>query len=163
NGYTVYLTRTDEGCAAGAAKGADGLRNCLEHRVTVAYEYGATVMVSLHLNASNEHTASGAEVYIPNRKRNSAVSDQASRVASFVRSELKALGLKDQGAKTRDAEDGSDYYFIIRDGKAKGIPVLIIENAFLDFDADYEAFLSTEEKLRALGEADARGIIRALQ
>ncbi len=163
NGYTVYLTRTDEGCAAGAAPGAEGLRACLEHRVGVAANHGATVMVSLHLNASNAHTAGGAEAYIPNRRKDPALSDRANRVASFVLAELKALGLQNLGVKTRDAEDGSDYYFIIRDGKAQGIPVLIIENAFLDFDADYEAFLSTEEKLRALGEADARGIIRALQ
>ena len=56
--------------------------------------------------------------------------------------------------------DGSaaDYYGLIRRCKNNGIPGLIIEHAFLDNANDYYTYLSSDDKLKALGVADATAI-----
>lgn len=60
--------------------------------------------------------------------------------------------------------DGSvaDYYGAIKSNIENGIPAIIIEHAYGNNDSDFEKYLSTDEKLRTLAEADARGIANAL-
>ena len=57
--------------------------------------------------------------------------------------------------------DGSvqDYYYVIQQSKRNGFPGIIVEHAFLSNASDYQKYLSSDEKLKALGEADARGIL----
>ena len=62
---------------------------------------------------------------------------------------------------TNTYPDGSkaDYYSVIRNSKLAGFPGIIVEHAFLSNASDVTAFLSSEEKLKNLGVADAKGII----
>ncbi len=167
-GFTVYLTREKADCVDALPDTTiDGLRRCLGARVDYAVSKKAAVMVSLHLNADEQHNSSGAMVMVPNASYDRMVYLKGRNLARNILSELEALGIQNQGLVEKESTEGyqnpdgstADYYKIIRDGKAAGLPVVIVEHAFLDSRSDYEAFLNTEEKLRALGEADARGIM----
>jgi hypothetical protein len=91
-------------------------------------------------------------------------------VGQRILKELETLGIKNDGLLLRMSEDGNrypdgslgDYYGIIYNGMVTGVPSVLIEHAFLDSSADYYAFLSSEEKLKAIGEADARALADAL-
>ena len=60
--------------------------------------------------------------------------------------------------------DGSyaDYYGLIRIGVEAGIPVVIVEHAYISNEQDYRAYLKYSESLQSLADADARGIAEAL-
>ena len=67
---------------------------------------------------------------------------------------------------SRSSHDGTtypngklaDYYGIVRYGQLAHIPSLIIEHCFISSDSDSAQFLSSEAKLQAMAQADARGI-----
>ena len=77
------------------------------------------------------------------------------------------MGLYNRGVKVRQSENGStypdgsvqDYYAVIHQSKRNGFPGIIVEHAFLTNASDYQKYLSSDEKLKTLGEADAKGII----
>ena len=60
--------------------------------------------------------------------------------------------------------DGSyaDYYGLIRIGVEAGIPVVIVEHAYISNEQDYRAYLKYSDSLQSLADADARGIAEAL-
>ncbi len=160
NGITVYMTRESASCPAG---GGDNTA-CLDARANLAKNVGASVLVSFHLNTANG-TARGVEVYYPNSNYNSQVGSNGQALAKKICDKLAALGLNYRGTLIRNATydkypDGSaaDYYGLIRRCKNNGIPGLIIEHAFLDNANDYYTYLSSDEKLKALGVADATAI-----
>lgn len=160
NGITVYMTRESASCPAG---GGDNIA-CLDARANLAKNVGANVLVSFHLNTANG-TARGVEVYYPNSNYNAQVGSNGQALAKKICDKLAALGLNYRGTKIRNASydkypDGSaaDYYGLIRRCKNNGIPGLIIEHAFLDNANDYYTYLSSDEKLKALGVADATAI-----
>lgn len=160
NGITVYMTRESASCPAG---GGDNIA-CLDARANLAKNVGASVLVSFHLNTANG-TARGVEVYYPNSNYNSQVGSNGQALAKKICDKLAALGLNYRGTLIRNATydkypDGSaaDFYGLIRRCKNNGIPGLIIEHAFLDNANDYYTYLSSDEKLKALGVADATAI-----
>ena len=160
NGITVYMTRESASCPAG---GGDNIA-CLDARANLAKNVGANVLVSFHLNTANG-TARGVEVYYPNSNYNAQVGGNGQALAKKICDKLAALGLNYRGTLIRNASydkypDGSaaDYYGLIRRCKNNGIPGLIIEHAFLDNANDYYTYLSSDEKLKALGVADATAI-----
>ena len=160
NGITVYMTRESASCPAG---GGDYIA-CLDARANLAKNVGANVLVSFHLNTANG-TARGVEVYYPNSNYNAQVGSNGQALAKKICDKLAALGLNYRGTLIRNASydkypDGSaaDYYGLIRRCKNNGIPGLIIEHAFLDNANDYYTYLSSDEKLKALGVADATAI-----
>ena len=150
----------------------------LEERAKKASNYGASVLISLHLNSANKN-AHGAEVYYPNSNYNSAVSEIGKNLAQKVLNELALLGIADRGIKVKyiydeitgdpandpmyDYPDGSigDYYGIIRHCKNRGISAIIVEHCFADNVDDFNKFLSSEEKIKNLAKADANGIAKA--
>lgn len=70
----------------------------------------------------------------------------------------------DGGAKqTREYPDGTvaDYYSQIRFTEEYGIPAIVIEHAYISNDADYDEYLSTDDKLKELAMADAAAIAEA--
>ena len=96
---------------------------------------------------------------------NIACLDARANLAKKICDKLAALGLNYRGTLIRNASydkypDGSaaDYYGLIRRCKNNGIPGLIIEHAFLDNANDYYTYLSSDDKLKALGVADATAI-----
>lgn len=151
-GVTVYMTRTTDTYVS------------LDDRTTMAKNWGANVIVSIHINNSSSTSASGVEIYYPNKNYNSQIGAQGSELASKIISQLAALGLTNRGTKIRNASDTSypdgtkaDYYSIIRNAKIKGFPGIIVEHAFLSNSKD-ASFLSSETNLQKLGVADATGI-----
>jgi len=145
---TVYMTRYDD-TAPGYPVGED-----LINRVNFAQRVGANAIVSIHMNSGG---GNGVEVYYPNANFNPTVSDIGRGLSYCIYNNIVALGMAERGVKIRNSTDGdgSDYYSIIRNAKARGFAGIIVEHAFID--GDYNR-LCDENFLRQLGEADARGI-----
>lgn len=164
-GVTVYMTRTtDTGLSP-----SNNLSDDLKKRVEYAKGKKADVLVSMHLNSTGLGKAHGAEVYYPNANYNPGVGSEGKNLASKIQKELVGLGLTDRGIKIRNSgtntlyPDGSlqDYYALIWQSKRAGFPAIIVEHAFIDNIDDYNKYLSSDAKLKALGIADAKGIAQA--
>ena len=165
SGVTVIMTR-DTDVRLGNTEAED-----LQARAQFAYNNGADVLISMHLNSYNGK-ADGAEVYYPNTNYNATASTIGQNLASNIQSQLTSLGLTDRGIKVKTIEgsaagydypDGSygDYYGIIRRSKNLGIPAIIIEHCFIDNENDYNNYLSSDSKLQTLAAADCAGIVNA--
>ena len=154
-GAKVIMTRSENECPS------------LKERAERASAGGAAVLVSIHLNSGG---GVGSEVWVPNNSSyNEETHSVGTSLANKILDQLTALGLTNRGVKTRDYPDGSsastypdgstsDYYGIIREARRLGITGIIVEHAFIDSESDYDKYLSSDEKLRALGVADANGI-----
>lgn len=165
NGITVYMTRSSGACPYGGNSVSSG--TCNERRVAFASSVGANIYVSFHLNASTNNSANGVGVYYPNSNYNANAGQIGKDLATKVYEKLTALGLSKWATgvmiwnATYDKyDDGSvaDYLAVIRNCKKAGIPAILIEHAFISGNSDYSNFLSSDEKLKALGVADATAI-----
>ena len=162
-GVTVYLTRTSDGYVG------------LKDRATYAKSVNADIFVSLHINSNKSTSPNGAGIYYPNRNYNASFSDIGNGLATKIISKLTALGLntwpsivggiiREDECKDPDEEymypDGShgDYHSVIRNCKKEGIPAILVEHAFISNTSDASNYLSSDEKLKKLGVADAQGI-----
>lgn len=161
SGVTVYMTRTSTACPHPGTTSTV----CNSNRVAYAKSVGANVYVSIHLNANNSSTPSGAEVYYPNSNYNAQIGNQGKALAQKIQNKLVALGLGNRGIKIMNSQDNSkypdgslaDYYGVIKNSKLNGFPGIIVEHAFITNSSD-AAYLSSEENLKKLGVADAEGI-----
>lgn len=162
DGVRVYMTHT--GVRSQVAKSS------LSSRVSVAEEVGADIFISLHINSAESKTAAGAEVYVPMTTHEPKYNEECTKLAENFLANFQALGLGSRGVKTRPSgggrvytfEDGTvekgDYYYVIGEPISRlGIPGMLVEHAFIDGDSD---FLDTDEKLEALGNADALAIAK---
>lgn len=142
-GVTVYMTRTDNTSKLMSRK----------ERTEYAMSVGADVIVSLHINSTSAQstTASGALVYVPKKDTDSGKISQELGLA--ILKELEELGLKNRGNMV-DESLGMVLY-----PKQEGVPGILIEHAFINNASDVSNFLSTDEKLKQLGIADAKGIL----
>ena len=152
-----------------------------ENRALVAANANADIVVSLHINASEYAGEQGAYTYYPNETSTwmyERTVVPGKLVAASVLDYLVDLGLKDNGSwaytltmrDLRDAADPSsyfypndetgvsDYYAIIRWPRQYGIPAVLVEHAFITNPSDSQ-LLYMESFLKALGEADAKGIL----
>lgn len=162
----VVMTRTTD------TRPSENAAQDLKDRVMTAKKAGASYIISIHLNSSENTSAHGAEVYFPNTSGNASLSSNGQALAKAIQSQLVALGLYDRGIKIRNYSDGStssnpnssdrDYYGIIRYAKEQNISGLIIEHCFLNNPDEYNKYLSSDAKLQQLGVADAKGIVNAL-
>ena len=140
----------------------------LDDRVQFAAALDADYLLSLHINGSEEGKARGALALVPRGKYRPAQAAVSTRAAEAILEELAALGMTNRGTVVQLGEDrypdGSyvDYYGIVRGCVKQNIPGVIMEHGFLDNEKDYREFLSTDEKLAALGAADARGLAQTL-
>jgi len=162
---TVYMTRTSGACPNGGSSVTSGV--CNERRVAYAQSVGADAYISFHLNSSVSSSASGVGVYYPNSNYNAGIGQVGQGLAQKIYEKLRALGLSAWGSGTMiwnatedKYDDGSaaDYLGVIRNCKKVGIPAVLIEHAFLSSYGDYSSFLSSDDKLKALGVADATAI-----
>ncbi len=161
-GVKVYMTRTTEACPY---PGKDNSYD-LQERVNYAASVGATVYVSLHLNANSSTSVSGSQVYCPNTNYNATVSKEGFALADLIMEQLNALGLENRGVYSYDSQSGdtypdgslADYYAVIRRSKLAGFPGIIVEHAFMSNTSDVKNYLSSEASLKSLGVADATGI-----
>ncbi len=161
-GVKVYMTRTTTACPYPGQSNSNDLAN----RVSYAASVGATVYVSLHLNANSNTSATGAQVYCPNTHYNASVSTEGFALADKIMAQLTALGLENRGVYSVDSQSGTtypdgslaDYYAVIRRSKLAGFPGIIVEHAFMSNTSDLNNYLSSEASLKKLGVADATGI-----
>lgn len=148
----------------------------LDQRASFAASVGADLFVSQHIDAAGASgsttSAHGVESMVPRTGRyRSELAQQSQEAAATILNHLSGLGLYNRGFALKDSQDGStypdgstaDYYGIPRLSLAYGIRGFIIEHGFINNPSDMANFLSTEENYKALGEADARGIIEYLE
>ncbi|MCR4908915.1 MAG: N-acetylmuramoyl-L-alanine amidase [Lachnospiraceae bacterium] len=144
-GHTVYMTRTSD------------VSMSLEERAIYAKSVNADVLISIHFNSSGPHDKHGTEVWT------SAFGTWYSTGLALGRSiisQFEALGFESKGVKTKLGSKG-DYYGLIRNGVALGIPSVIVEQCFIDNPGD-RAILDGRGTA-ALAHADAAGIISFFQ
>ena len=147
----------------------------LEQRVANAAAVGADVLVSIHLNATTGGSsggASGCMVLVPsNQSFNNRVFGEGVALGNSINDQLAALGINNRGLLFRTIDhdpdwdyptgEEADYYGIIRHARYRNMLGVIVEHCYLDNTGDYYSFLNTDDKLRALGVADAKGIANA--
>ena len=151
----VFLTREDD-CAMDGDKKTD-----LEMRCDLARQVGADCLVSIHFNASDSHVYSGAEVWASGRNN---VHDQTFLLGECILQELASLGIRERSVSSKDSTDTFDenglpydYYAINRHSAARDVAGIIVEQCFMDSEED-RIFVSDDDGLKQLGEANARGI-----
>mgnify|MGYP004538576233 FL=1 len=145
----------------------------LTDRTQYSVDKNTDLMVSIHNNATGDCAAydSGCTVLAAKDGYKQELADEEQKLACNILNELSALGIENQGILLRDSEANekyengelADYYAIIRGGVLKDIPTVLVEHAFVDDDSDFENYLSSDAKLKALAEADAKGIARYYQ
>ncbi|MBR3514834.1 MAG: N-acetylmuramoyl-L-alanine amidase [Lachnospiraceae bacterium] len=140
-GVQVYLTRTED------------VDMSLKERAEFAASVNADMLCSIHYNASLEHEIFGAELWIPSEAPLNAPMYQFGRL--WIE-QMRGMGLHLRGIKSRVGQKG-DYYGVIRESAALGIPAVILEHCHLDVASDL-TFADTEEKMRAFGVADATAV-----
>lgn len=166
-GVKVHMTREDAACPY-PNTGKSG--ECIEQRMLKAKSEGATIYVSMHLNASVSNKVNGAEVIYPNNNWKPQIGKNGKALADDILEELGKIGLAKRENYYKNTSiderypDGSyaDYYTVQISGKKNDIPGVIIEHAFLSNASDVKNFLNTEEGLKKLGVADAKGIAKFL-
>jgi len=127
----------------------------LDRRVEFADEVNADVIISIHYNASADHNFFGSEIFT------SAYGEcygTGHALAECVMDEWVAEGNIPKDIKTRIGKNG-DYYGLIRNGTAYGIPTIILEHGYLDNDRDYLR-IKNSEAWRQFGIMDATAVAK---
>uniref|UniRef100_UPI0013DBD119 N-acetylmuramoyl-L-alanine amidase family protein n=1 Tax=Sharpea azabuensis TaxID=322505 RepID=UPI0013DBD119 len=151
--YKIYMTRETD------------TYKSLTYRTDYARQMNADALVSVHINSAGS-SARGAEVEIPNTSLYPQLHTEGENIANSILKEISSLGIYNRGSHTRNSEnntkysDGSiaDYYAIVRGAKSNAMTGIIVEHAFISNPNELGHYLSSEDKLKALGRADARGI-----
>lgn len=146
---------------------SDNTYKSLSLRVEVAAKSKVDALISLHINSSDNESANGAEVEIPNDSYRPAFHTAGKNLANKILDHIQKLGVKKRGAFTRNSGTGakysdgsiSDYYAIVRQSKQDNFLGIIVEHAFISNTSDLTKYLSTDTQLEALAEADALGIM----
>lgn len=150
----VYLTRESDQTVE------------LEDRVNQAVTDGADMLVSLHNNAEGDiaEYLTGCTVLVPRGVYMPEYSRIAQEAGCCVLKELEGIGIENRGLMFRICQNETtypngelcDYYAILRLALLADLPGMLIEHSFID--TEYDRFLSTDEKLREMARADARGL-----
>ncbi len=139
----------------------------LEERGKLAGENHACLFLSLHSNAPGSatspeayHAVRGSEVYysLADTERNAEIARALNAAV------VATMNTVDRGVKTRSYPDqpGINYYGVLRHSAAYGCPTaFIIEHGF-HTNPDDAAFLSNNECLQRLAEAEAEVIDKVL-
>lgn len=162
----VHLTRNND------SDGPD-----LEGRVLVGKNKKANALISLHNNATLNSERCGCMVLVTHSNYRNLYKKEHNLARSIIK-ELNNIGVKtakipnatgdNAGLLRKLSDDGSkypngdttDWYGIIRHGINYNVPSILVEHAYLSNEKDYRKFLSTDEKLKKLAVADAKGIAK---
>lgn len=128
----------------------------LKERAQYADSVGADILISLHFNMSETHRMFGSEVWIP------SVGLGNSRMHSLgdvFMEQFDEMGFTLRGVKTRLNDAGLDYYGILRESTALGIPSILVEHGYADHLRDYEK-VNDKEDWQALGRSDATAVAK---
>ncbi len=151
NGYTVYMTRETQACSFGGS--SISTADCLKKRFEFAKQVHASCFVSIHLNAATSPDPNGCEVYYSALAK---ASSKNAKLAKKIVTSLAAIGLNNRGVKKAN-------YAVLNGTYNEKIPGALIEHCFMSSPKDVENYLSTDSGLKALGVADAKGIINYLE
>lgn len=143
-GITVHMTHTED------------VDMSLAQRAQAAQDVQAEYLFSLHYNMSAEHLFFGSEVWIPSTGENYS---KGYALGDLVLDEFMDRGLFSRGVKTKVNKRGTDYYGVIRESTARGIPSVIIEHCHLDHLADMD-FYDAMEDMQAFGQNDATAVAK---
>lgn len=130
----------------------------LRARAEFANSMHADFFVSIHFNASTTHRLYGMEVWIP------SIGDYYTKgyqFADIALQELGTLGMYNRGIKTRVGDNDDEYYGVIRENEHLGIPAVIVEHCYLDYEPDLQ-FCNSEDKLVDMGKRDATAMAKYL-
>lgn len=157
----VYVTRTQN------------QRLSISGRVSMASLYNPDLLVSQHINSASSSSAHGASVMISKGTYRPKLHQAEKKFGTYVMNELGKLGIYKRfpetgGMEYRMTENNSkypngqprDYYGIVAQSVEHNFPGVIIEHAFISNYSDVMNFLSTDAKLKKLGQADARAIVK---
>ena len=139
----------------------------LRDRGTIAANYKADMVISLHINASG---GTGAEIFVTRDTGEKRYNEDSTKLGNLFLKHLGYLGIGNRGVKTRKGNTITsepkeyyygdmevDYYGIIRYPRLLGIPSVLVEHCFID-SADIQ-FLNSEEKIKRLATADVNAIV----
>lgn len=155
---------------------------CLSERVELGVKVGADIVISLHNNASPsaDFNYRGSMILVTGSHCYNKYEIEEG-LAQNILKELNKIGLPMQtednilgqaanmnGLLRRPIDDGrtypngdvADWYGIIRHGIINNIPSILVEHAYLSNEQDYRDFLSTDEKLKELANADVNAIVK---
>lgn len=166
----VYLTRNTNDLSDVSKSSIKDGKLTYTARGTFAGSKHANAFISIHCNSAPSNNLRGAEVWYPiNVSWCTNANTVGKGLSTSILNCLGELGLNKRGTFTRTTTkpqterypDGSlmDYYSVMNASRSCHVPGIIVEHAFINNSADYNAFLSTDAKLKQLGEADAKGII----
>ena len=140
----------------------------VKQRVDFAAEQCSDLLVSLHLNsAGSNQSVHGGLILASNGNYDPDCAKVIDAVGTNILAQLSRLGIDtSRGLVKEGSHDGTlypngklaDYYGIVRYGQLRHIPAMIVEHCFVSSNSDCEQFLSSDAKLRAIAQADARGI-----
>lgn len=140
----------------------------VKQRVDFAAEKCSDLLVSLHLNsAGSNQSVHGGLILASNGNYDPDCAKVIDAVGTNILAQLSRLGIDtSRGLIKEGSHDGTtypngklaDYYGIVRYGQLRHIPAMIVEHCFISSDSDSAQFLSSEAKLQAMAQADARGI-----
>lgn len=160
----------------------------LSDRSRFARENLADVMISVHNNASETHLVWGCMVLVTSThwQPKSATVDSIYQVSEDLGKKFvekwKEVGITISNDSTTDMDgmfrrlhpkekkpvvypngDYKDYYAIVRSGVEDGIPSIILEHAYMDYESDFKNYLMTNEQLYKLAKADCKAIAEYYQ
>ena len=146
----------------------------LKERTRRALKQKADLMVSIHFDSYDPACAysSGCSAIVAKKGSfRPALNKEEKKAARSILQELSRIGVTNRGLIRRLSTDGetypdgsvADYYAIIRNGGIHKLPSILVEHAFIDSEHDYYGYLETDDKLREMARADARGIARYLR
>ena len=142
-GAQVIMTRTEDiDYAAAANDGATRKRRDMNHRLALAREGGAQLLVSIHMNEYRDRSVSGPQVFYTK-------GHDASRLLAGCLQEALIQALKPP--KERAAQAGD--YYILR----LAIPSVLVECGFISNPQEEKQLLDKTYQ-QQLGEAIAQGI-----
>ena len=146
----------------------------IENRTKRALNQDADLMISLHFDSYDPSCkySDGCSAIVPKKASyRPAISKEGMKLARSILLELSEIGIHNRGLIRRLSAEGetypdgslADYYGIIRRGVLNAMPSILVEHAFIDSDHDFTRFLESDDKLREMAKADARGIARYLR
>lgn len=128
----------------------------LKERAQYAESVGADILISLHFNMSEKHEMYGSEVWVPSLGLNNS---KMHSLGDVFMEQFDEMGFTLRGVKTRLNDNGLDYYGILRESTALGIPSILVEHGYADHLRDYEK-VNDEEDWKALGRSDATAVAK---
>lgn len=142
----------DYDCEVKMSRTTDNGDNTISRRCAEAKAWGANCFIEIHHNAGG---GDGGEVYYWKND------DKAKELATAVAWQYQVIGQNSHGNIIKASSPNANNFGICRNNSANGIPAILGEFAFVD-NVNDRKIIESDAKLRAEGEAYAKGVISFL-